>query len=529
MISKEQIKKALYKIAENYNIGGESVEYVSDVVTFLFFHNQFEIANAVQESSLVTAKLLNSKIKACMTNFYSVYRGRNARVELNFKANTLIDYKKFDVIYKSNTFNLYAEDAIYRTQYSDTPVKGVDKLPRGIFCKSLKHELELTVTEKGKYFIDVVIDRSYLGNLSEDVKVEIDGVPYPTTRDFHDHVNTPIPRTNDDPLDKLFILTIPDYGIRIFKKGWWSNDGQQGYFRPNQVINIQCFEYTTLDDINLDDVKKVIIPGTELIPYEGYLDDDKTPKVEGDEGRLLIEATPRNPEASLLYNANLATRVQSQILSNSDINVLFTEFFIDEVESALNWYNPDNNNLYIYYIPRTELDLDLPEEQVQLFVDRHKSYFITQDIIPLRGVLCTINIDLTIFVNGDPDLIDINLIKNIFNKYSNKLNSIGVEEKVEEYLDVDEDAIDIGLGGSFINNEIIKAEITRIPNVVYVKNLVYSKFYIKNVIEILDPNLEETPIPVFIYDKVHQERVPIYYRFEVMPPNYRNAYEVVSK
>ena len=529
MISKEEIKEELYRIAKNYNLKGDAVEYVTDVVTFLFFYNQVGIANAVQESSLETAKLLNSKIKACMNNFYSVYRGRNARIELNFKANTLIDFKKFDQIYATHSFFLYAEEAIYRSQYSVAPVIGKDRLPIGIFCKSQKYELELTITNKNKYYIDVVIDRSYLRNLSEDIKVEIDGVLYPTTRDFYDHVNTPIPRTKNDPLDKLFLLTIPDYGVRIFKKGYMDGDLEKGYFKPSQVINIQCFEYTTLDDINLDEVKKVIIPGTELIPYEGYKEDGKTPNVAGDDGRLLIEATSRASENSLLYNANLATRVQSQILSNSDINALFTEYFIDDIESAVNWYNTENNTLYIYYIPREGLDIDLSSDRIQLFMSKYKSYFITQNIVPLRGILCKIDINLAIYVEGDPDQLDSSVIQEIFNNYNRKLNSMGVAEKVIGYTDVDGDLIDVGFGGSFVNDKAIRAEITRIPKVVYIDNLIYSKFYIKNVMEIIDPDLEETPIPVSIYNKVYHEQVPIYYNFEVNQPNYKNAYEIVSK
>jgi hypothetical protein len=598
MISKKQIKESLLAIAENHNYSGESVEILTDLASYILFYNQTEIANVAQESSLVTAKLLNSKIKACMDVMYSVYRGRNASISLNFKSNTLINFKKFDQIYESNGFFIYAEEPIFRTSGSADEAKSVT----GILCKSPKYEIELIISEKNKYYIDIAIDRTILSNLSEDIKVTIDDVEYQTTRNFYDHVNSSI--NLDDGLDKLFILTIPNYGIRIFKrgyrtetKGWvladkvtrnnlnidilptatsidklpvgagegpyiidgniyvWTDTKlvEHGYFRPNTKVNIQCFRYTVLADINSYEVPDIIIPGTEMVPFYGYMEDEKTPVREGDDGRKLIEEIPRESAGSLLYNANLSTRTQSQILSNSDVNVLFSEFFIEKIIISNNWYDLKTNWLFIFYIPRPINGdiLPLTISSIHKFIECHKSYFITNEILPVCAVLCIITVELRLYKNGSTDIM--NEVKAIFDSYSNKLNSLETYETIGEVIteSINNEngvGVEVRLGGSFVNEKIIRAEINRIPTVAYIDDMVFSGYNIKDGNIIISNLQRNIPIPVTVtkifnkntheeiqrdlvdeYNKedIYSVEIPIYYNFKIIT-DFIDNYEVIS-
>ena len=569
MISREEIKSELMKIAQNHNIQSESIDLITDLAAYTIFHNQIEVLNAVQESSLVTAKLLNSKIKACMEVMYSVYRGKSARVRLSFENKTLIKFSKFDKVYESNSFNLYAQDAV---EFGPSNIKSdgsVDPFTiELIFCKPKKKYIyEETINQNVKYYLDLIIDRSYLKNLSEDIKVTIDDIEYPTTRNFYDHINTPIPDEKEfdknkavdsitNPLDKLFILTIPDYGIRIFKKGYKTEDGKEfGYFKPNQKIKVECLEYFTEVDLIQNELKKINIKGTALYPFNGYKIDEvsgkltKEPLVEGDEGIELIGEVPRESEEALLYNANLSTRIRGQILSNSDVNALFSEFFRESILSSTNWYDAELNKenggtLFLYYVPRkVDTDIDNLEingsKQVDIFINRHKSYFITQTIEPIKSLLCSVYVRLSIYINGTDELNK--EIQAVFNQYINKLNPL---RKIEdfEWESTDDDQFSVIYGDSLINEHLIKAEITRIPTVSYVEDYKYYEFRIdenknKRILHTKESDLKFSPkVPIFIrklieIDKVTGEPVykiiPVYYNFN-FTVIYKNAYAISS-
>lgn len=507
MISREQIKANLQKIAENYGYSGESTEMIIDMLTYLSYHNQIEILNATQESSLSTAKLINSKIVQCMSVMYSVYRGKNAKVKLHFRNNTLIKKNRLDLIYESNSFKLYT-DSVLSLEPSTIGSDGKEILYtiECIFAKDTKFVTEVEVTEQNKFFIDAIVDKRVLGNLSEDVKVTIDDVEYPTTRNFYEHINQPIYNpleeiSETNQLDKLFILTIPDYGIRVFKKGYIDSNGNtKGYFETNKTVKIECLTYTTAEEINVDEFNKIIVPGTILIPFSGYREDGKTPIVEGDTGRELLNEIPRETSNSILYNANSSTRTQSQILSNSDVNVLFSEYFIDVIQSAINWYNKDTDTLYIYYVPKV-VGNTITQLRVNSFVDKYKSYFITQNIAPVKGIQLSVYVNLEIYITDTNEIND--AVQAIFDKYANRLNPIGED--------------------TLINTKAIYAEISRLSTVSYINKYTYTRFLSedKTIDQYNTTESNDFPIPTEI------NGVPVYYKFEVTI-NYKNSYEVIS-
>lgn len=497
MRSRDQIKSVLKSKADNYGYKGEAVDMIIDMLTYVAYNNQIEVLNASQESSLSTSKSINSKIKQCVDLMYSVYRGKNARVKLLFRNKTLLTKNKFDLLYESNTFKIYAEN-VFRFDPSTIGPDGRENvyLVTGILSKESKYVTEVEVTSNNKYFIDVKLDGFLLSNISEDIKVSIDGLEYPTTRNFYDHVNQPIYNPNEEisdsnPLDKLFVLTIPDYGVRIFKKGYIDHNGEVfGYFEVNKVVRIECLTYTRADEINIDEFNKIIIPGTELV-----MDDPSIPP------RTLVQEVKREDSNSILYNANFSTRTQSEILSVSDINVLFTEYFIDEIENSINWYDVQSDNLYVYYVPRNK-GFELPAGKVTSFIQNYKSYFITQSIVPIKGVLITVYVTIELYINDSTEIS--HSIQSIFNRYSHVLNPKNATK-------------------SFMNLKPIISEISRLPSVAYVDDLVYSKYLIEG-------RENSVPYPNYRPDDwlpTEVDGVPAYYEFE-LTINYKNSYETLS-
>lgn len=554
MISKETIREELVKIASNNGLYGESVNLAVDIVTYALYHEQFEITNMVQENNLSTAKLMNSKIRSCMNVMYPVYRGKNARVKLNFINNTLISKDKFDVLFSSNTFKVYAENSINMTPSIDGGSSGISKYTViGILSNKDIQEATKTVGANDGYYIDFTIDREIVSNLSEDIQVFINDVEYPTTRSFYDFIQSDIPLVNGDSylignkyyyvngvtwvpipetdpkvadlkikgelesttllpilpskvLDPLFILTTPDYGIRIFKRG---------YFKTNDVIKIRALKYTTYDQINSDEFSRIIIPGTELttelskgklVRRSPSLDKEGKPTYL-DNG--IIPEVARDDEKSLLMNANNYSRLQNKTLSKSDINALFTEHFIDQVHTSINWYDGkkdpntmldtvsfDAGTVYIYYVPKVDNDF-ITVNQMEVFKQKYGSYFITNTMKAEAGILLTIDVQIVLVTKRSVDLI--NELENIFANYSMSLNDPNDKES------------------NLLKPKLIFSEISKLPDVDYIDSLEYTQARgLADTIVLGSDVLKTLPTNV--------NGVPTYYKFN-LNTTYKLTYE----
>lgn len=558
MISKDQIRSTLLQVAVNNNLVGESVNLLVDELAYSLYHSQIEVMNAVQESNLSTAKLLNSKIRSCMNVMYSVFRGRNARVKLNFQNNTQIKKSKFDVIYTSNTFKVYAEKAEDLSPSVDQGSTGYNKYTLiGILANKDLYESEVEVTLSKQYYIDMIIDREVISNLSEDVQILINGVEYPTTRNFYDHIQQALPLKNNDAyligdkyyyvkgvdwieipesdplvkslkikgelvsktqlpslpsenLDSIFVLTIPDYGIRLFKRG---------YFNTSDKVTIRALKYTTVNEINSDEFSKITIPGTILtgpldisneVKRSSQLDPEGNPTYL-DNG--IIREITRDDEKSLLYNANLYERLQATILSKSDINALFSEYFIEQVRSAINWYDDkgqDNFNegtVYIFYVPKIDKDYIL-DSQMDDFKNKYGSYFISKNLTSVIGQLLLIDVQVTLYLSDSNELSTD--IENIFNNYSNQLNDPN------------------NWDNNVLKPKQIFAEISKLSTVDYIDELLYEQYTNPSGIKesLLDGESQLLP-PTYIEDSDLGIKVPTYYKFNINI-TYKSSYENIS-
>lgn len=546
MTSKEEIRATLREIAMNNSLVGESVDLLVDQLTYALYHNQLEITNAVQESNLSTAKLMNSKIRSCMEAMYPVYRGRNPRVQLTFSSSVSIDRERLDLLYTSNTFKVYAEE---KTTISPTGI-GDEKTIRGILATEDLFDISVMVNQSNRFYIDLELDRQLLSDISEDIQVFIDGQEHPTTRNFFDHVNSEIPLRQWDAVkigseyryltedltwktysptepsidprirlkktfpvgtawpivtgrtdnpDSIFVLTIPDFGIRLYKRG---------YFRVNSVVRVRALKYCTEKDISADEFRKILLPGTELIDEKIGKNKLSKDNPSTAKNRLIVEV-PRDDAESLLYNANLYTRVQSKVLSNSDINVLFTEQFRDyNVLSAGNYFENETKTVVVYYITRDAKEI--PSARFKTFRERYGSYFVSNRIVAIPGELVRIKVDLDLFLSSSVDVKA--KINRIFSSYENVLNSTSDTNR------------------ALINKSIILADISKIREVRYVSRFAITDAFIVNKNTSVPTKSGEEPVPptfierdsIGVQDPSSGNQitlptlyVPTYYRFEV--------------
>lgn len=612
MISKEQIRTALSKIAENQNLQGESINLLINQLTYALFHEQLEITNAIQESNLSTAYLMNSKIRNCMNSMYSVFRGRNARVNLIFKNNTHIKKSKFDVLFSSNTFKVYASepfDLIQKYIEGKSTIK--DDHIIGILAKKDLYDHTIQVTEDNKYYIDFIIDKKVINNLSEDIQIFINGKEYPITRNFYDHIQQVLPlkdhdayeignqvyylekydwksvdksdikdlgfklnilgnlssktqlqKVTDNDLDALFVLTLPDYGIRIYKRG---------YFTPSDEVRIRALQYCTAAEINSDEFSKIILPGTfmDTLPNKDII----VTKHNLEKSVGLIPEVERENGKSLLYTANLYERLQAQILSKSDINALFNEFFIEIVRSSINKYddstktsdfNDAMNNLkkfvdeykskvkpdgtvdnaivkdlvtsseklikinkvgevsrsfndgylYIFYVPKIDLDT-VSDSMVDRFKEKYGSYFITKNITPVLSQLCTVNVSLTVYLTESVEITD--QIEKIFSQYEYQLN----DPNDLTYT------LTSGDKKNVIKFKQIFSDISKLDKVDFIDNLVYSGYQFGNGEYVELDSEKDIPVnsPTLVGEV--EVLVPTYYKFK-LDINYKMSYENIS-
>lgn len=573
MLSKDQIIKTLKSIAENNNLTGESVDLLIDLIAYAMYTEQFNIMTAIQENNLSTAKLMNSKIRSCMNVMYPVYRGRNARVKLLINTTQYLNKSKFDVLYSSNTFKLYAEDSLTISPTLDKPVAIT-----GILCKTPLYENTFTIDTSNRYYIDFMINQKIIGNLSEDIRVFIDDKEYKVTRNFFDFIRqnvsavpgnyyqiedkseyyiitsdykfqaiysdedfnqyrtdypelefnkvedlksvTDLPSMDSliNDQETLFALTITDFGVRLYKRG---------YFKVSSKVKVQVLDYTTLDSINTDEFTKIKIPGTtnvETVISDGVetyrslksLDKNNVVPRYYLKGCGAIKEIEREPDDTVLMNANYYERLQGQMVTKADINLLFNEYFIELVLNSINYheFKPEEgkNNIYIYYVPKVDLN-NLTKDEIDVFISKYKSYFISDNLQIVMAQKIMIPVKITLYVNSMIDLSeDINLI---FNQYSNKINSRDKSAE-NQYI---------------INWNKIRSSISKLDSVDYVEDIQFGQsngdaYYIDDVdmspVRWVNNNPEKLRV-----DADHPEGVPTYYGFKV-DIIYKSNYENLS-
>lgn len=461
MKSYNEILNDLQTIQDELKLQGEAVELNKRLAAYVFYHWQIDVVNAIREGSINTAYLMNSKIVGCMDNMYSVFRGNNPILKLNMIFNAEFGAGKFDLVYTSNTFKLYAKDVISQqptladTAGNKTPVELeliMSKSDKIVYCP--KDDQKLLEDKKWPYYIDIKLPTNLLAsNLSEHLfiyRVDEEGnkIEVKWTRIFTEHASS----LTEEEL--LFVLTIPDYGLRVYKKGYFS-------LTADQNLYFEVLPFTTTEDINLLDVKKVSIPEGVLKSQKGYPQDqlpdpNDTTELEqvvniDDSGNLILTVADRDyyqmylsPEitrqdaATLSYQANFSGKSSSSIISNNDILFLFSETFIDRILSCNFSMNVEANAIYIYYVANTNAAAITPSEKTE-FINKYDKYGLASSMLSIQeGNRVTRTVTLEYVPDGVTDISEQagEIIEFYNNKLGQTLNPRELEGKINKLTGV---------------------------------------------------------------------------------------------
>lgn len=446
MKSKEEIRQELLGIADNYKMRGEAVEMLVELVTYALFHEQVTIANTAKEMSLTDAALMSSKIAQCANVMYSVYRGKNPRVYLNVHFDAAVNKNKFDLIYEGNTFNLYMAEPV-----SGTP-DGTEDSARVIETILSRYDVvdkSDQIDAASRYGYELTdSEGNAVDDISDDIQVFVsksnstdDMVEYPVTRIFSDHA-----KSYDDESkglrSKIFALTIPGYGVRLFKKGG---------FQIGSYIRVKGMVYSTMSGVNTSLFSRITIPGITLKRTVVEMPDPDNPL---ETITQTTEPVTYDPEVArqgidtIPYEANLAGRVSHEIQSNSDVNYLFSEVFIHKVQSSTFEFlrkgtdGVAEDTIRIYYIgkPNTK---PVDNNDKEMFVSEYGPYFLNTSIQIEAAKAVDVSMELDVVVDKSETIID----------------------DVEGIL---EDNFNRRLGITF-NKDLLRAMINKLEHVRYIK------------------------------------------------------------
>lgn len=415
MKSLQDYRDLYRRIASNLNLQGDSVEVLVQMLANASYISEVENVAYVQEASLEKAVLMNSKIQHCMNDMYSVYRGQCPRIILRFKPNKYFSYNQFDEIVTSNNFSIYYLGYLKDDgEFAYSPITippSTDTEPKYYtiigFLASEKVEKNW-VTEDGQYYVECTEN-----GLSNDMYVKIDNSNVEFTRNFSDHILK----------DIIFDLTLPSFGSRLYLPN--------PPYEANKSITAMYYKYTSLASVNNSELKRVVIKGAELVPFEeDWL--DSAGYEELCPGLIAVNSQEPDENTTIHYKANRDRYVNSILRSNSDIGTLLEEYFPDIVLTGGTTYKFTSNEsgeslLTIYYIPQGENRITL-EDKDRFLNDRY-AYFITDELYINPGICydVTYSIDVELFENISVD----EEIKSILNNYSKKFD-INLEEKESE-------------------------------------------------------------------------------------------------
>lgn len=448
MKSKDEIRQALLGIADSYHMRGEAVEMLVELVTYALFHEQITIASTAKEMSLSDAALMSSKIAQCANVMYSVFRGRNPRVYLNVHFDSNFKKDKFDVIYEGSTFNLFMAEPV-----SGSP-DGTEDSVQTIETILSKYDLvdnTDTIRVESRYGYELTDSNgNTIDDISDDLQVFLSDVDssgsgkmteYPVTRLFCDHAKS---YDSKDSKSLIFALTIPGYGVRLFKKGG---------FPVGSTIRVRGIVYSSMNGVNTSLFSRISIPGITLKRTTMEAPDPNDPMqtiIQTTEPVTYDPEIERQDISTIPYEANYAGRVNHEIQSNSDVNYLFSEVFISKVESStFDFLRKDRDGveadtIRIFYIRKPNAKEITPTE-VANFVDNYGPYFLDRNIQIKEADKIEVDMELDVVVDQSETIID----------------------DVESIL---ESTFNEKLGITF-NKELLKAMISKLEHVKYIKSL----------------------------------------------------------
>lgn len=449
----------IYKeIAKNYNITGDSVELLVQLLANASYISEVENISYMQEASLEKCTLINSKIHHCMDMMYSVFRGRCPRVIIKFMPTKYHEFNVYDTIVSSNDFNVYYLGYIPQNEEGidedeDEPkgkssITGTKNLPLeegfvygpcvvnpavdeeetvtiiGLIAKE-KITQSWTTSKYNTYYVETLEE-----NLSNDMYVKIDGNFCDTTRIFSDHILN----------HYIFDLTTTSFSSRlyvadIYKKGLERNDepGVEETNDPNTTITATYYKFSKISEYKPAELKKINISGAEMVSFDlSFLDRLGKKGEETAPGVIIIPEVDREGVGTIHYKANRDRYVESIIRSNSDVGTVLEEMYPAKVrEYGTNYifnYGESSSRVDLYYVPINITNL-LTDAEIAEFIETKKAYYVVDDIYVSNGRQFTafFTIDVELY---KPFTID-NSISDILNNYSKRFN-VDMDSSLEE-------------------------------------------------------------------------------------------------
>lgn len=320
MKSLSDYTKILRSTATNLNLHGESVEMVVQMLANALYISEVEHVAYSQEASLERASQENSKIQHCVNQMYSVYRGANPRVIINFKASKLFTFKPHQEIIKSNNYTVYYlgyfSESTESIEYSDITISPSSSATIiGIMAKEVVTETWISGATSNPYYYTIPIS-----DLSGDLYLNISGVRTDVTRIFSDHLK------NDIPFD----LTIPGYGLRLYYPE--SLQGELGY---NTTYSLSVYKSLSLSDIQESERKALKMSGSQIVSFSDPGDRAwilrKLGAIESYPGIIFIPETPHDAIDTIHHKANRNRYAGSYLATNSDLSWLLQEYYPSKI------------------------------------------------------------------------------------------------------------------------------------------------------------------------------------------------------
>jgi len=285
--------------------------------------------------------------------------------------------------------------------------------------------IDTTIGETNTYYVDCPVN-----NLSDDMYIKIGNEIVPRTRIFAEHI------LNTGGKKRIFDLTLPSFGSRLYLANFYK-DAQGRDSRAvegidtNTKVFAQYFGYSTLDEYNEPELKRIQLRGAELMPFsEEFLRANCLTQL--NTGICYIDATPRDGLNTIHYKANRDRYVSSIIRSNSDIGVVLEECYPEIVRTGGTNYlfvassaESRNSSVTIFYIPKVD-EIYLTSDQIRKFAEDYRAYYIitsTITVTPGEKYYAYFNIDLELFQSLSSDNFDQTIGEDILKvSYGEKFN-----------------------------------------------------------------------------------------------------------
>ena len=321
MKSLSDYTKILRDTATNLNLHGESVEMLVQMLANALYISEVEHITYSQEASLERASLENSKIQHCVDQMYSVYRGSNPRVILNFKASKLFQFNPYDEIIKSNNFK------VYYLGYFDESKREIVYSSSTIYPDSSATIIGLIASEiyTSRWTIsDNLYYKSHPeSNFSSDLYLKdiTNGADLSLTRLFYDHLRE----------NKFFDLTLPGYGCRIYYPETYRSQNREHL--ANLELELNVYKYFSLSDTIESERKALKMNGAVL---QSFKDSTLTSlgSQESYPGLIYIKETTRDGVETIHHKANKSRYTGTYLSTNSDLSFLLQEYYPGKIRMS---------------------------------------------------------------------------------------------------------------------------------------------------------------------------------------------------